>query len=77
MALVLSAHSGGTQGPALRLCHDNAVVLRPTGPDSRGRLSLRIVPHQHHCGADPVRNPKKRCKNGGFDPKYLKFTKNS
>ena len=30
--------------PTIRLCPGNAVVLRPTGSDSRGRLSLRIVP---------------------------------
>ena len=43
---------GGTRGPALRLCHDNAVVLRLTGSDSRGRLSLRFLPLLVHCGGD-------------------------
>ena len=51
VALVLSALSGGTRGTRpTGLCHDNAVVLRPTGPDSRGRLSLRVVPRLMHCG---------------------------
>ena len=49
-------HSGGECFPAGReappygLCRDNAVVLRLIGPDSRGRLSLRIVPHFVFCG---------------------------
>ena len=34
------------------LCHDNAVMLRPAGSDSRGRLSLRFVPRLMHCGGE-------------------------
>ena len=34
----------GREAPPYGLCHENAVVLRPTGPDSRGRLSLRFGP---------------------------------